>query len=482
MIDIHGKAVITDPKSDASFEFLAHHDALTGLPNGLLFKARGELALARAGRISGRVAVMSLGLDFALVEDLDDTLGSPAGNGLLRMAAERVAVWVRADDTVGRLGGDEFTVLLDEITEPSAVEAVARKILDALAVPFEVAGNQLFISACIGVSIYPEDGDDLATLIKHAANAMHRARGQANGSVHFYTAELTRAAVDRFQLERDLRQAVVRNELVLHFQPQVSVRLGRIVGVEALVRWHRPSNGFVLPGEFIPLAEQSGLIEELGDWVLRNACFQVRDWMASGLPPLRMAVNLSAREISAPDLVPRIRAALESSGIDPGLLELEVTESAVMSNPEAAVVTLEAVKALGVTVALDDFGAAYSSLNYIRHLPFDRLKLDGSFMRDLAGDATCQAITRAVLELGRGLECPVIAEWVESEAQLDFLRANGCDAYQGHLFAAALPASEVEALLRRSQISASPRPSARHPRKRAATRAAPVADGVVVST
>jgi EAL domain-containing protein (putative c-di-GMP-specific phosphodiesterase class I) len=292
--------------------------------------------------------------------------------------------------------------------------------------------------------------------MNNAASALQRAKRQGRGSLQFYTFELTRTAVAHFHLESDLRQALRGDELVLHFQPQVSVRSGAIVGGEALLRWRHPEQGLLLPGRFIPLAEDTGLVEGVGAWVLREACRQVRRWMAEGLPSLRVAVNLSAREISSSTLKERIAATLAETGLDPGQLELEITESSVMAHLEAAVGTLRAVKTLGVTIALDDFGTGYSSLNHLRRFPLDRLKLDGSFIRQIGHDETAQAIAHAVIELGHGLRLGVVAEGVETSAQLEFLRAHGCDAYQGHLFAAALPPEEFAERLRGVSVRAEP--------------------------
>ncbi len=433
---------------EARFEFLANHDPLTGLPNRLLFAVRGERALEQARFSGGRVAVMFFDFDLDRFKHLNDTPDHPAGDELLRKVAERLDLCVRADDIVGRLGGDEFMVLLRELADASSAEAVARRIVGTLVAPFSLGGDELFVTACIGVSVCPEDGSDLTTLMEQAASALYRAKKQGRGSLQFYTAELTRAAAERFRLESGLRLALRRDEFVLHFQPQVSVRTGEIVGVEALVRWRHPELGLVLPAQFIPLAEDTGLIEGIGAWAMLAACRQVCGWMAEGLPSLRVAVNLSAQEISASPLTERIAATLAETGLDPGLLEIEITEGSVMANFEAAVGALKAVKALGVTLALDDFGTGFSSLSYLRRFPIDRLKLDGSFIRQIAEDETDQAIARAAIDLGHGLKLGVVAEGVETRAQLEVLRTNGCDAYQGHLFAAALPPEELASLLR----------------------------------
>jgi len=287
--------------------------------------------------------------------------------------------------------------------------------------------------------------------MRQATSAMHRARERPHDRVEFYTAQITRTAAERFRLESDLRRALrgdPEGELELHYQPQVSVRTGEIVGVEALVRWRHPELGLLPPSRFVPLAEQSGLVEGIGAWVLRTACRQASDWIHDGLPPLRVAVNLSAQEISSSPLADRIAAVLLETGLAPDRLEIEITESTLMTNLDEAVRILESVKALGVTIALDDFGTGYSSLNYLRRLPIDRLKLDGSFICQIAHDKTAQAITRAAIELGHGLQAELVAEGVEQREQLDFLRTSGCDSYQGHLFSAALPPAELLSLLR----------------------------------
>ena len=439
-------------KSEARFEFLAQHDPLTGLPNRLLFATRGERALAQARFCGGRVALLSLDLDLDRFNHLNDSSGHPAADELVRQVAERLDFCVRADDVVGRLGGDEFMVLLKELSDAGSAGTVARRILGTLAAPFTLDGNELFVTACIGVSAFPDDGDDLSTLMQQAASAMHCAKRQVRGRPQFYTAELTRAAVERCRLESDLRKALRDDEFVLHFQPQVSVQTGEIVGVEALLRWRHPSVGLVFPDQFIPAAEDTGLIQGIGAWVMRTACSQVRRWMAEGLPSVRVAVNLSAREIFASPLTERTAATLAETGLDPTLLELEITESSVMADLDAGVEALRAVKALGVTIALDDFGTGYSSLNYLRRFPLDRLKLDGSFVRQIADDETAEAIAHAAIEVGHGLRLAVCAEGVETPTQLGVLRSNGCDAYQGHLFAAALPPDDFANLLRGGSV------------------------------
>lgn len=447
----HYVAVLSDisalSRSEARFDFLSHHDALTGLPNRLLFNARGEHALARARRRKSRVAVMCLDLDLNRCEHLDDTLGHPAGDALLRRVAERVSSCVRAGDTVARARGDELTVLLEDLPDAGTAGRVARKILGSLERPFSIAGYEFVVATCVGASVFPEDGDDLASLMRQAATAMHRAREHAHGRLQFYTAELTRAAVERSHLESALRRAVRSNELALHYQPQVSIRTGEVVGLEALVRWFHPELGLILPAQFLPLAEESGLAAGIGEWVMRSACRQASRWMAEGLPPLRTAVNLTAEEIAMPALAEQIAGVLDETGLEPGLLEIEITEGSVMVDLDAAVGSLEAIKALGVTIALDDFGTGYSSLNHVRHFPIDRLKLDCSFVSQIAHDEAAQAIARAAIALGHGLRVELVAEGVESPEQLDFLRASDCDTYQGHLFAAALPPDEIAPLL-----------------------------------
>lgn len=435
-------------ESEARCDFLAHHDPLTGLPNKLLFVARGERALARARFSGGRVAVVFLELDLDRFKHLDNTLGQPAGDELLRRVGERLDQSVRAEDVVGRLDGNRFMILLKELADGDSAGVVARRLLDGLAVPFRLSGFELYATAAIGVSLFPQDGDELDVLMEAAASAMDYAREQARGSVQFYSAELTRAKTDRFRMESELRRAIHSDELVLHFQPQVSVWSGRIVGVEALVRWRHPELGLILPSRFLPLAESTGLVVEIGAWVLGEACRQVCRWMAEGLPALRVAVNLSAQEISATPLADVIAATLAETGLDPAQLEVEITEASVMANLERAVVTLCAVKSLGVTIALDDFGTGHSSLNYLRRFPIDRLKLDGSFICQVADLETDRAVAHAAIELGHAFKLGVVAEGVETPGQLRFLSASGCDTYQGHLFAAALPPDGLASILR----------------------------------
>ncbi len=436
--------------SEERFEFLAQHDLLTGLPNRGLFVARGERALKRARLSGGHVAVMFLSYELDRFKHLSDTPGYAAGDELLRRVAERLDLFVRDDDVVGRLGNDEFMVLLTKLSDASSAGAVAQRVFNALVTPFRFGREELFGTASIGVSLCPEDSNELATLMDQAAVALRCAKQHGRGSLQFYTTELASAAADRFRLESDLRRALQCDEFVLHYQPQLSIGTGEIVGVEALIRWRHPENGLVFPAQFIPFAEDMGLADKIGAWVLGAACRQVRDWMVEGLPAVRVAVNLSAQEISALPLAERIAATLTETGLDPSLLEIEITEGSMMANLETAISTLKAVRALGVTLALDDFGTGYSSLNHLRRFPIDRLKLDSSFIRQIADDTTDQAVASAVIGLGHGLRLGVLAEGVETPAQLEVLRGSGCDAYQGHLFAAALEPVEFAALLRAS--------------------------------
>ncbi len=436
-------------ESEARFEHLAHHDPLTGLPNRLLFNARVEHAVARAQRTGDRMAVLFLDLD--RFKDVNDSFGHPAGDELLREVARRLTACVRSDDTVARLGGDEFTILLEDLPDRETAGVVAAKSMQGLSAPFVVQGFEVYVTACIGISLFPEDGRDATTLLKHADSAMYRAKEEGRSSYGFYTAELTESTVERFILENSLRRAIQQGELVLHFQPQVSLLTGRIVGLEALVRWQHPEAGLIPPGRFVPLAEDSGLIEAVGSWVLHAACEQAAAWREAGLPAVRIAVNLSSRQVGDAGLTDAVRGALEETRLEPRWLELEITESVVMRHPEQAAQTLAALKSLGLSLAIDDFGKGYSSLGYLRRFPFDTLKIDRSFLKDIPSQRGDEAIARAVIALGHGLGLQLVAEGIETAEQVAFLEDHGCDAYQGNFFSPPLTAPECARLLVETQ-------------------------------
>ena len=432
-------------ESEEQLHHLAHHDSLTGLPNRLLLLARLEHSLQHASREGCNVAVMFLDLDH--FKKINDSFGHPAGDKLLQMVAARMLRSVRKDDTVARLGGDELTVILGSLDDANYAATAAENILERLEKPFHLQGQDVFVSASIGISIYPQDGKDTTSLLKNADTAMYMAKNEGRQRYHFYSQELTDKACEALTLESQLHRALDREELLLHYQPQISLRDGRIVGVEALLRWQHPEIGLVSPDKFIPLAEESGLIQPIGKWVLRTACLQAKAWQEQGLARVRMSVNLSGRQLARADIVDEVREVLEATGLSPACLELELTESSVMTQAGQAASTLDALRALGTTIAIDDFGTGYSSLAYLKRFPVDRLKIDRSFVRDIPRDANDVALAKAIIALAQSLSLDVVAEGVETEAQREFLKAIGCQEMQGFLISAPRPASDLADLL-----------------------------------
>ncbi len=436
-------------RSEEELEQLAHYDPLTGLPNRLLFNARLDHALLRVEREGMVLTLLFIDLDHFKI--VNDGLGHPTGDKLLQEVAQRLSQAVRSEDTVARLGGDEFVVALEGLENTLRVSNLAEKLLDGLTSPFEIDGNTIFIGASIGISSYPMDGLDGTTLLKNADAAMYSAKEEGRNTYRFYNAEMTRSARERLTLEAHMRRGIVEQEFILHYQPQVDVASGEIVGVEALVRWDHPTSGLIPPARFIPLAEETGLIVPLGDWVLYSACLQAKAWLEDpGMPPLTMAVNLSPRQFRQADLAAHVRSVLDATELPPGMLELEITESAVMGNAEQAAATLQALKELGVMISIDDFGTGYSSLSYLKRFPIDKLKIDQSFIRDIPQDQSDMEIAATIIAMSRNLRLKVLAEGVETEAQLSFLKAQGCDAYQGFLFSRPVPADVLRSMLETS--------------------------------
>ena len=433
-------------RSEAELDHLAHHDPLTELPNRLLLNARLEYAIQRAHRENSSLAVLFLDLD--RFKTVNDSLGHPVGDQLLKSVAALLGACVRSEDTVARLGGDEFVILLEGVGDSGAAADIAEKILNALNKRYDLNGQAVFVSASIGISIYPADGRDGTTLLKNADAALYRSKEEGRNTFRFYSAELTRVAHDRLNLESELRRAIEQKEFVLYYQPQVDVSSGAIVGAEALVRWQHPQFGIISPLRFIPLAEETGLILQLGDWVLNAACEQLQTWLDSGLPPITLAVNLSPRQFQHRDLVNQLRTVLDATGLPPRLLELELTEGAIMERGEAAVATLQELKDLGLRLSIDDFGTGYSSLAYLRRFPIDTLKIDRSFMRDIPRDTGAMEIASTIIVMAHNLHMRVLAEGVETREQLAFLQRNGCDSYQGFLSSRPVTAESFEKLLR----------------------------------
>jgi diguanylate cyclase (GGDEF)-like protein/PAS domain S-box-containing protein len=424
---------------------LAHHDALTGLPNRVLFQQRFRESVGRARRSGGQTAVLFLDLDH--FKNINDSLGHDVGDRLLLAVGKRLTENVREVDTVARFGGDEFALLLDFFEDNRALATVAQKLIDALARPFQIGEHQFFISASIGISCYPQDGKDIEVLFKNADTAMYRAKTEGRNNYQFFSVEMNARMLENLLMSNGLRRALERGEFLLHFQPRLDLVTGRVSGAEALIRWANPEMGLVPPGRFIPLAEESGLIEPIGEWVLKAACRQMRAWLDAGLPMERIAVNLSARQFRHPDLTRRVAAILRETGLPARHLELEVTESMVMHDPEKTTALLAGIKAMGIAIAIDDFGTGYSSLSYLKRFPIDFLKIDQSFVRGVPDDADDAAIVRAIVAMAKSLKLRVIAEGVETPEQRAFLEAQGCEEGQGYLFSRPVPAADFEALI-----------------------------------
>lgn len=433
---------ITDRKAaEERVEHQAYHDPLTDLPNRLLFNDRLSLALARAEREHDRLAVMFLDLDhFKLI---NDTMRHSAGDALLKHVAARLQGALRADDTVARMGGDEFTILLPSVEGESDTAKVAQSILTTLSHPFSIGDREVYVTASVGISIFPSDGTEPETLIRNADAAMYRAKDAGRNNFQFHTAKAQHRAEARLNMETSLRRALEREELYLEYQPQIALPGGRILGVEALIRWRHPDRGIVPPKEFIPVAEEIGLILPIGEWVLATACRQLVMWQEAGGPPLRMSVNISARQFQSVTLISFVRDLLSEIGLDPGLLDLEITESVAMRDTEHTVNVLRQLRELGITSSIDDFGTGYSSLGHLKTLPLDRLKIDQIFVRDIATNVTDEKIAEAIVKMAHSMKLVVVAEGVESIDQRRVLERLECDEMQGFLFSAAVPPDQL---------------------------------------
>ena len=427
--------------------FMANHDALTGLPNRTLLNDRLSQALLYAQRYDRWVTVLFI--DFDNFKFINDSLGHNAGDELLKTIAKRMVDCVRATDTVVRLGGDEFVVVLsDQPKNADTISEIVRKIQTAIAEPVRLEGHDLRVTSSVGIANYPDDGIGVDTLLANADAAMYRAKEVGRDNIQFYTPEMNTKVHGKFLLQEDLRNALARSEFVLHYQPQVDLRTGRMFAVEALVRWNHPKQGLISPIKFVPLAEETGLIVPIGDWVLREACRQNKAWQNAGLPSVVVSVNVSARQFRERDLANRVVRALKDSGLEAEYLELELTESLIMQDIELAVATMKDLQGLGVQLSIDDFGTGYSSLSALKTFPVARLKIDKSFVDGILADENDMAVASAVISLGQKLNLRVIAEGVETEAQAAFLRNINCDEMQGYLFSKPLPAQEIEELLK----------------------------------
>ncbi len=454
VLDDHGALVgvagvardITQIREDqARIRHMAEHDVLTDLPNRLLLQDRMARALAREAGDETQIALMFLDLDH--FKNINDSLGHEVGDLLLQQVALRLRANLDARDTISRQGGDEFAILLQHCSGLSRAAAIAQRLIDALAQPFQVNEHELLVSASIGISVYPQDGADIGTLLRNADTAMYQAKAAERGGYQFFAPEMNARVFERMALETNLRRALQNRELRLHYQPQVDAQSGEVVGLEALIRWRHPDLGEIPPGRFIPIAEETSLINAIGEWVLGEACRQCRTWMDRNLKPVVVAVNLSAVQFRQRNLARVVAAALESAGLAPQWLELEITESALMHDSQRVAEIIDELKALGVRLSMDDFGTGYSSLGYLKRLPIDKIKIDQSFVRELPTNEEDAAIVRASIGIATFLRKGVIAEGVENEAQRDFLLRHGCVEMQGFHFSRGLPAKEAEAFL-----------------------------------
>ena len=433
-------------------QHLAYHDSLTDLPNRALLQDRVLQAISRVERSGKDLAVMFIDIDN--FKNINDSLGHDVGDELLREVAKRLTISVRQHDTIARHGGDEFIVLLEELNGQRGAARVAQKILDAMRAVFVVGGTAQHISGSIGIALFPEDGSDPQTLMKNADTAMFHGKSLGKNTYQFFTPQMNTAAKRRAALESSLRAAVKRGELMLHYQPQVNLNSGKIVAIEALVRWNSAENGLMMPGDFIPLAEETGLISEIGEWVLREGCRQARQWQDMGVFPPRMAINLSARQLGGKGFIDLVAKILAETGLDAKYLELEITESQVMRQAETSILLLNEFANRGIHLAVDDFGTGYSSLSYLKRLPIGKLKIDQSFVRDITVDPNDSAIVAAIINMAKSMSLEVIAEGIETAAQLNVLRAEGCSIGQGFYFCVPLSADALLPFLRQDTFFA----------------------------
>jgi len=437
-------------RAEETIRTLTYYDAVTRLPNRYLLMDRLDQALERAPRSGRRLALVMIGLN--RFKQINETLGHQTGDVVLRTVADRLGMSLRGHDTVARLRGDTFCCLLTDLAQDHDAHLVISRLLESFATSFEVDGHELFITAKVGISVYPVDGTDPEDLAQKAETAMNRSKELADNSYQFYTPEMHANSVERLRLETELRKAVSRDEFVVYYQPKIETATGRVVGAEALVRWRHRELGMISPADFIPIAEETGLIVPIGNWVMNHVCEQLRQWRDVGQPVVQVAVNLSAHQFRQPDLVEQVVAALETHGIPPELLELELTESAVMHHAEATIETLMQLHKQGVRLAIDDFGTGYSSLSYLKKFPLDKLKIDRSFVMDIDTNPASAEIVGAIVAMGHSLNLEIVAEGVENDAQLEVLKGLKCDEIQGFYYSRPIPAETFASILRLGRI------------------------------
>jgi diguanylate cyclase (GGDEF)-like protein/PAS domain S-box-containing protein len=432
--------------AEAQIQYLSSHDSLTGLPNRILFQDRMETAIALAKRKKSKVALLNLDLDnFKL---LNDSLGHSAGDILLCKVAERLKACLRETDTLSRLGGDVYLIALSQVPNTDHISTVVLNILDQVSKPIEFDGHTLSLSCSIGVAVYPDDSDHFETLLKRSDRAMNHAKEAGRNTYRYFTEQLNTNSLEHLRVAQGLREAITHNQFILHYQPQIDLATGQLIGAEALIRWNHPSEGLIQPGHFISIAEQTGLIVQMGEWVLQEACRQAVAWQKAGLPAMQVAVNVSAVQFRRGNVEHSVRAALDQSGLEPGLLEIEITESVLLHDMDHMLTLVKNLKDLGLKLAIDDFGTGYSSLTYLKKFKVDRLKIDQSFVRDIARDPEDRAIVSAIVQMARILNLRTIAEGVETIDQLDFLTSQGCEEAQGYYCSKPLPPEQFETFVR----------------------------------
>ena len=450
--DIQYIGVFTDisniKDTEHKLNYLAHHDPLTDLPNRLLCNARLEHELQTAKRHDHLVAVMFLDLD--MFKNINDSLGHILGDKLLQKVAARMSEHMRDEDTIARLGGDEFVLIIGSLESRADAACFAENVIELFSMPFVIAEHEIFIGASIGISIYPEDAHDAETMLRNADTAMYRAKAEGRNNFQFYTSDLTSEAYKRLNMETYLRHALENNELLLHYQPQYSLLTGKIIAVEALLRWQHPENGLIYPDKFIAVAEETGLIVPIGEWVIETACNQLIEWQNKGCPPLRMAINLSARQFWKPNLARTVKDILIKTGVEPGRVDLELTESIIMRDAKNTIDTLNDFHEMGFELSIDDFGTGYSSLSYLKRFPINRIKIDRSFVRDITIEKSGDDMVNSIIALGHCMGLKVLAEGVETEDQLNYLKDHGCDEVQGYYYSKPVPEDEFLKLCKKT--------------------------------